>query len=77
MQPPIKRPRPPWCPPELDPELVPLAEAESAARSAVDHAMVKPTPAHELARLNAVWEAANDRLADAIIAARSKNGETT
>lgn len=56
-----------WNPPEMHPELRPLAEAEAAARSAVDHAMVKQTSAAELARLQAIWSEANDQLADKIV----------
>lgn len=51
----------------MHPELRPLAEAEAAARSAIDHAMVRPTSETELARLQAIWREANDRLADKII----------
>lgn len=56
-------------PPELDAELRKLAEAEAAARSALDHAMVCSTPPDELGRLWRAWIAANDALGDAVASA--------
>jgi hypothetical protein len=46
----------PWRAPGLEPALQQLAEAERAARSAVDHAMVeRPTDAEGIARLAKDW----------------------
>jgi hypothetical protein len=57
----------PWRAPGLEPALQQLAEAERAARSAVDHAMIeRPTDAEGIAALVKDWLAANDRLAEAI-----------
>jgi hypothetical protein len=64
----------PWRAPGLEPALQQLAEAERAARSAVDHAMVeRPTDAEGIARLAKDWLEANDRLAEAI---RERNART-
>lgn len=55
----------------------PLAEAEAAARSAMDHAMAAGADQAELEQLRAEWIRANDALADAIIQSRQSSGPSS